>query len=281
MEIKENIHSFLNHFLRGKESTSIPKGAQWIITFLDLKEKILPAIQQAYKYEPVPWKMNEQAVLSILEEDFQGKRGCYFAQAISLPGEVIQTNAAGNIQSNALIKSRVGGGREDFGTLKITFLETNVSFVDSFLRGWSLATANFGMIARPENDPLQYRTSLICTKFGINADAPYITQQIIFDGICCTSVTNEEYNYTPLVGQPIMREAEFVYHSYSIDTTSAPAKTYSNPPIPLLKYDSSFYMGPQKRDKTKNFKIAEEKFKLKEDIQNLGPTIQTKIPTKL
>ena len=281
MEIKENISNFLINFVQGNPATSIPKGAQWIISFLDLKEKILPAIQQAYKYEPVPWKMQEGSILNILNDNFHGKRGCYFAQAISLPGETIQTNVAGNIQSNALIRSVVGGGREEFAKLKITFLETNVSFVDSFLRGWSLATANFGMIARSENDPLQYRTSLICTKFGIDVSGPYITQQITFDGICCTSVTSEEYNYTPLVGQPILREAEFTYHSYSIDATNVPARVYaSNSP---LEYDnSSFYMGPQKRNKTQQLIPKEEKFSLKQNYNtsNLGPIIKAKIPTK-
>lgn len=228
MDIKNNIELFLKSFI-GRPASSIPKGAQWAISFFDLQETILPSIKEAYKLEPQPWQIDEKSVKSILHEDLQGKRGCLFAQAISLPGESHQTNTAGNIQSNALIRARVGGGRNEFGLLKITFLETNVSFVDSFLRGWALATANFGMIARNPTDPLNYRTTLMCNKFGIDVNGPFVTQQITFEGVCCTSVTNEEYNYTPLAGQPILREAEFVFNSYSIDTTTIPSIIATNP----------------------------------------------------
>ena len=227
MDIKENVNNFLTRLV-GRAGSSIPKGAQWAISFSDLKY-MLPAIGQAYKYEPVPWTLDLDSVTSLLAEDLQGEQGCLFAQAISLPGETNQTNVAGNIQSNGLIRARVGGGRNEFGLLKITFLETNLSFVDSFLRGWALATANFGMIARKVDDPLNYRTTLTCNKFGINSNGPYITQQIIFHGICCTSVTSEEYNYTPLAGQPLMREAEFVFDSYSVDTTQIPTEIAKNP----------------------------------------------------
>jgi hypothetical protein len=228
MDIKSNIEFFWKSFL-SRPASSIPKGAQWAISFLDLEAKILPSINEAYKYEPIPWTIDELSVKSVINEELHGAKGCMFAQAISLPGESHQTNTAGNIQSNALIRARVGGGRNEFGLLKITFLETNVSFVDSFLRGWALATANFGMIARKDGDPLNYRTSLICNKFGIGVDGPFITQQILFEGVCCTSVSNEEYNYTPIAGQPILREAEFVFNSYSIDTTQIPSTVSSNP----------------------------------------------------
>lgn len=232
MDIQNNIEFFLKSLI-GRPASSIPKGAQWAISFFDLEERILPSIKKAYEFEPLPWQIDGSSVKSILHEDLQGKRGCFFAQAISLPGESHQTNTAGNIQSNALIRARVGGGRNEFGLLKITFLETNVSFVDSFLRGWALATANFGMIARNPTDPLNYRTTLMCNKFGIDVDGPFVTQQITFEGVCCTSVTNEEYNYTPLAGQPILREAEFVFNSYSIDTTVIPSNIATNPYPPV------------------------------------------------
>ena len=121
---------------------------------------------------------------------------------------------AGNIQSNAFIRSFVGAGRNDFPVMRMTFLDTNVSFVDSFLRGWALATANFGLIARSD---IKYRTNLTCYKFGITPKGPFIIQTMTFRDICCVSVSEEEYQYTPPTG-PVLREAQFVYNNYSIDT---------------------------------------------------------------
>lgn len=219
MELKENIPNFLASFL-SRPASSIPKGAQWIVRF-ETPETLVGAIDLAYQYEPKNkfWKTTEAANV-VLAPHYQLDRGCLFAQAISLPGERIQTNPQG-IQSNSLIRSRVGGGRDDFGVVKITFLETSVSLVDTFMRGWALATSSFGLIAREKGDPKQYRTILECYKFGLDTTrTPYVVQQMAFYDLCCVSVSDEEYNYTPLAGRPIMREAEFIFNSYSVDAVS-------------------------------------------------------------
>lgn len=234
MELKQPIPNFLNSFL-ARPASSIPKGAQWAIAFdnLDISSasgagggstmNLLKAIEKAYEYEPQSklWNTSKAAEI-LLNSDYQSRHGCLFAQAIELPGEKIQTNVEGSIKANGFIRARVGGGREDFSTLKITFLETNISFVDSLLRGWALATANFGMIARAPSDPLQYRTTLYCYKFGTHSSSepPYVLQQVVFDGICCISVSSEEYNYAPVSGTAKMREAEFLYNSYAVDTST-------------------------------------------------------------
>jgi len=246
MELKEPIPNFLNAFL-ARPASSIPKGAQWAIAFQHLDNtsatgsaggstvNLLKTIEKAYEYEPQSklWNTSKAAEV-LLNRDYQTRHGCLFAQAIELPGERIQTNAEGNIKANGFIRARVGGGREDFGTLKITFLETNISFVDSFLRGWALATANFGLIARAPNDPLQYRTTLYCYKFGTYSasEPPYVIQEVVFDGICCTSVSSEEYNYAPVSGTAKMREAEFLYNSYAIDTSTLIKKEVTENKIP-------------------------------------------------
>ena len=100
--------------------------------------------------------------------------------------------------------------------MRMTFLDTNVSFADSFLRGWSLATANFGMIMRSKP---KYRTNLTCHKFAITPKGPFIIQTMKFKDICCIGVSEEEYQYGP-VTSPVLREARFVYNNYIIDTES-------------------------------------------------------------
>jgi hypothetical protein len=232
--------SAINHFLTNfvsRPASALPKGGQWAIAFTDLSNNnILEAINKAYDYEPdgrgsMSWNTTEAAKV-LLTPNYQEDSGCLFAQAIMIPGDGIQTNPGGNIQYNGFVRGRVGAGRNDFNPLKITFLDTNISFVDCFLRGWALATANFGLIARPQGDPLQYRMDLLCFKYGVyNLDTPpFITQQYRFKDVCCISVSDEEYNYTPQTGGPVLREAEFIYNSYSVNSENVNENVLDNKP---------------------------------------------------
>lgn len=228
------ITNFLDDFLQ-RPASSIPKGAQWAVTFetqLGLKNMIFPAIKLAYAREPagaaIKWN-TEEAASVILSPEYQSTNGCLFCQGINLPGESSRAAPEG-INYNGLIRSYVGQGRDAFPIMKMSFLETNVSFVESFLRGWALATANFGMIARSKDGPepdKNYRTDLFCFKFTtVSPQETFgITQMMTFKDICCISVSNEEYNYTSATA-PRLRDAEFVYNSYSIDTVSYTPKKF-------------------------------------------------------
>lgn len=212
-ENKASPSYFVSKFL-ANPATNIPKGAQWTVMFHELGN-ILPTIDAAYQREPLAnsWKITRAASI-VTGDDFQKTKGCMFCQAIALPGDGMTAVAEGIIKSNAYIRGYVGGGRNDFPLMRMTFLETNVSFCDSFLRGWALATANFGMIAR---DDKPYRTNLTCWKFGITPQGPIILQTMSFQDICCVDVSEEEYNYDPS-SAAVKREAQFVYNSYSIDS---------------------------------------------------------------
>jgi hypothetical protein len=210
---------FLGNFL-SRPASAIPKGAQWAVQFENLQFGILPAVELAYSHEPGSrrWQTTKAAEV-ILSPDYQENKGCLFCQAIALPGEGLTPIAEGSIKSNAFLRSYVGAGRNDTPVMRMTFIDTNISFCDTFLRGWSLATANFGMIARSPSDDRNYRTNLNCYKFGITPSGPIILQTMTFEGICCVGVSEEEYNYETATSY-VKREAQFVYHSYSVDSES-------------------------------------------------------------
>lgn len=209
---KSRNHAFLTTFL-GRPASTLPKGGQWAVTFHDLRRKILPAIDNAYDSEPgLIWDTTAAAKV-VLSDQYQTTNGCLFCQAISLPGEGI-TPVPEGIKSNAFIRSYVGAGRNDFPLLRMSFLETNISFVDTFLRGWVLATAKYGMVARSGNK--NYRTDMTCYKYSVGPKGLYVRQKLEFQGVCCISVSDEEYNYDH--GTSVMRrDAQFAYHSYSVD----------------------------------------------------------------
>lgn len=206
---KPKLQPFLSTFL-GRPASSLPKGGQWAVVFHDLEGVILPAIEKAYEGEG--WNTKEAARV-IINDLYQTMHGCLFCQAVSLPGDGI-TPVAEGLKSNAFIRTYVGAGRNDFPIMRMSFLETNISFVDTFLRGWALATAKYGLIAR--NDERNYRTNLSCYKYSAGPNGAYIRQQIDFEGICCISVSDEEFNYDPASGA-MKRDAQFVYHKYTIN----------------------------------------------------------------
>lgn len=198
---------------------SLPKGAQWLIAF-DGLNNIWPAIEAALKYERQEWKIKAAAAVAT-NPAFQTNKGCVFCQAIGLPGEGLITNPGSDLQFNSYVRPYVGQGREQFPIMRATFLETNVSFVDNFLRAWTIASGTFGLVAR-SNPSEQYRCKMYCYKIGtISPDKPpFPLMKLEFNDICCVGVSEEEYNYNTAT-QPVLREAQFVYNSYSIDTDIA------------------------------------------------------------
>jgi hypothetical protein len=232
---------FLESFL-SKPASALPKGAQWVLVFegsfnsgtnaRDYPE-ILPvqAILKGTRLEPRDWEI-EQAINTTIVQDYQQTKGCLFAQAVQIPGENTQVNPEG-FQQNGYIRTVTGAGRDAFTNLEITFLQTNVSFVDNVIRPWVIATAHLGMIARDGLD--NYRCNITVYRLGIQANSlpPYVAMKYTFFGACPISVSSEEYNYTQTTS-PINRESTFTYHYYTIETpNSAPSIVKNNEKNPV------------------------------------------------
>lgn len=212
---KNDIEIFLSTFLN-KPASTILKGGKWAVFFDDLEQTILPGIIEACKGEPTQLWNVETAAKTILTADYQTKHGCLFCQAISIPGEG-STPVAEGIKFNSYIRSYVGAGRNDFPLMRMSFLETNISFADSFLRGWALATAKFGMIARSK--PKAYRTNMTCYRYTVSPYGVSVSQKMRFEGICCINIDELEYNYDHPTGAT-KRNAQFLYHSYYMDNVT-------------------------------------------------------------
>ena len=158
-EIFQNrIPHFLNNVLN-TPAGALPKGAQWVIAFEDLEQNIWPAIQKALTYERKQWLIDSAAGV-VTSDAFQKDKGCVFCQAVDLPGESLVVNPEGNIMYNSFLRSYVGQGRNQFPVMRMTFLETNASFADNFLRPWVIATGAFGLLARARGEEKNYRTNI-------------------------------------------------------------------------------------------------------------------------
>lgn len=227
-EFSGQIPFFLEYFL-SKPASALPKGSQWVLTFdgafnpkrgaQDYPEPLpVQAILNTIKYEPRQWAI-EDSLRTTLGDDYQKTKGCLFARAVQIPGENNVANPEG-IQQGGYIRSYIGQGRDPFEPLKVTFLETNVSFVDNVIRPWVITTAYLGMIARSGAEK-NYRCNISVYKLGVISpqQTPFVLQKYTFYGICPISISGEEYNYTQ-TSSPINREVTFVYHYYSLDSNT-------------------------------------------------------------
>jgi hypothetical protein len=217
------------YFLRSVLSTpagSLPKGALWALSFEAPEETgyfeggiplaCLGAIRQ---YEPtnyVGW--NIRAASSILtNESYNGHKGCMFAQSVMVPNESYTAQPDGTIQKNGLIQSYVGQGRNVPGTLRVSFLETNIDFIDNILRPWVIMTGHLGLLARTGIQ--QYRTNVRFWKFGLTSkdQPPTILGEYNFFGVCPMNVDSSEYTYVS-DQSPTRRTVEFIYQYYTFSS---------------------------------------------------------------
>ena len=218
---------FLDQVLQSPAG-SIPKGAQWVLSFdgvygeTEISSnvgKIVPieAIKKGTLFEPGKWNI-DPSIDATLEEKYQTTKGCMWAQAVTVPGEGLNVNTEG-ISYNGYIRSQVGGGRVDQNSFSISFLDTNISFVDNTIRAWVIATGHLGMIAR--TGPDNYRGNISLYRLGVltHEDPPFVTQHYQFYGVCPISISTEEWNYSKDISfRP--REATFAYHYYTLDTVT-------------------------------------------------------------
>jgi hypothetical protein len=223
MTYDSQIPYFLERYL-SRPASALPKNALWIVDFQDV-EKVRPAILRTAELEPAGldgsstgWDVENglNTIINSYLKDSTSK-GCLFAQAVSVPGESFVANPEG-IQQQNLIRTTVGGGRDPYTGLQMTFLDTNVSFVDSVIRPWVLTTARLGMKARSAQNQI-YRATITVYKLGIYSptESPVILQQYKFHGACPTSVSSEEFNYVAATS-PINREVTFSFHYYTFKT---------------------------------------------------------------
>jgi hypothetical protein len=153
-----------------------------------------------------------------------------WARGISFVGDGINSSRVGVGQSGA-IKGLIVDGRTDFNAVNITFLESNVSFVDGMLRPWSVLAGYkslkdislrcdiefFALEKWKLNEPLKVRKSLL-----LRNAVP-------------VSIDSEELNYSG--DKLIERQIQFVFDRYEMKIDNSTNETTINEPKPIPKKD--------------------------------------------
>ncbi len=97
------------------------------------------------------WQISE-GLNYVTHDDVSNVIGCSFATGYSAPGESLQVEYAG-IQNNnrGFLRGPIISGRNNPATFQISFSETNSSFVENFIRPWTILTAHKGLFAYEES----------------------------------------------------------------------------------------------------------------------------------
>lgn len=228
------------HYYTGvlsKYQNAIPGAAQWIIEFdslIDIGNTIKKVIAN---FEPSGWNIDESIDNILLNSDALTTKGCLFAQAVEIPGEN-NTYVPVGLQQSGYLRTMAGGGRDPYQGIRVSFLDTTVSFTELFIKPWVITTSHVGLIDTPK---YIYRTNMTVYKLGrrnVNDTEPVILRTYIFKGICPVGVSEEEYNYSPQTG-PVTQQTTFVYNWYTIEgPNKSQVLDYSGDSVPLATPDA-------------------------------------------
>jgi len=204
---------------------NIPLNFQWVLVISAqnksyLKNKIK---QHVTTLEPVGWSM-ANTVDSTLSHATQDVIGCIFAQAISLPGETVNTEHVGVMDGSnrGFINAPIISGRGNFAALRTSFLETNRSFVDGVLRPWSIVVAHEGLIAKQQS----IKANIDMYELAKNGECnpTVVRKHWHFKDCVPIIISEEEKTYDGGSDYP-KRQVSFIYNSYYVSDMSQEQNT--------------------------------------------------------
>lgn len=147
------VQSFLEFI--SNPDTSIPLNSNFVIQFaLPAQIQRTNSIISYENWEPGTndWRSLANKRLYAIKQH-QSKFGVesnvsFFANGIVLPQESLQVERGSVLTNGGVLAGVYGSNRTQQNTIKTTFLETEVSFIDLVLRPWVIQTSHLGLIAR-------------------------------------------------------------------------------------------------------------------------------------
>ena len=206
------IQSFLN-FL-ADSSTSIPLNANFLISFKIPVEvtKIIATTYEAGGTEKWESITGAAGKLAAVQGAGIGKErtACMFANGITLPAEKNNYERTGMLNAG-LVSGVISTSREQQKSLDITFLETNLSFLDFIIRPWIIAGTHRGLIAR--SDAKTIKTNITAYFYDKNMNNK-VRKQYDFYGCMPVSLDAATHDYGPSL--TTVGKVGWAYNSYTV-----------------------------------------------------------------
>lgn len=198
--------AFYNAFLT--TANTLPINSLWVVYMNSVPSNIIQDWIEPYE----GWKnLGNTYNTAKKEGDVKyRKKGIILAQGVKINGESVNIERYGQ-KETGYVTGLVGKGRTPFPTLKIQFMENNVSFVDFTLRPWMVAVSHASL----KNQSL--KTDIIVwvlTKAGARVDLAK-RKAFIYHNCCPINIDESEHNYT---GSEVLRlrSVEFCYTHYTL-----------------------------------------------------------------
>lgn len=133
-----------------------------------------------------------------------------WAQGVSFIADGTNISRVGPQQSGAT-KGMIMDGRLDLNSSVITFLESNVSFVDGFLRPWAVLVGHRSL----KDANLRCDIELFCLEKWQLKDGLKVRKSMKFRNAVPMNIDAEEYNYTG--DKLIQRQVQFSFDRYEME----------------------------------------------------------------
>lgn len=232
---KGPIPAFLD--LLGKWPTSIPLKTMWSV------ELTVPRVMNTYLAEPLSnpaisyaargadasksWDVDQQRqeIVGATTKEINGwYLGNMLATGIDFISDGIASKRVSIENSAGYLGGIVTTGRSELDGLRISFLETNISYVDTAIRPWMINVAADSLVAYNRRDSLRLRSDIVCSLYALTGPgkAPIKRKTYYFYNAFPTSIPGEKYisNGDSAI---ISTTVSFTYSHYSI----IPGKSFS------------------------------------------------------
>lgn len=209
--------------LLGEWATNIALPTLWYCHFhLDSVNCLKSLNSQLANYETAGsgWKISNNSVSELINGKHQYQTnnfiGCVFAKQVDLPDSSVNANHS-SLQYGGFLSPLIISERVPYNNLNITFLETNLSFIDLVLKPWNILVGYNGFVARSKKSPKNVKCSR-CDIVMLSKDGPYkklkIRKIYQFTNIAPLTINTESYSHMPdgLKTTPVT----FGYDKYSI-----------------------------------------------------------------
>jgi hypothetical protein len=235
--------------------TSIPASTQWCV-YIEIND--LPLLKSNFlttlkNLEMIggadSWEVSKKII-----EIFASKSNtnphdiypfCAFASDVSLPSDTIDASNEG-LQFGAFQAPVTSKGRGNYQKFTVSFLETNLSFVDLFIRQWMILTGHYGFVTRSDATKNIKLPKLDILFYGKNGSGiNQINRKIIrFFNVAPVSVEGSSLGYNTDTAVQKYR-VSFVYDSYCILAAQANEKSGDSS---FLNADTNFVQNTTRND---------------------------------
>jgi len=200
---------------------SIPRSPDWIIFIRPHnRDYLVSEIGNLAKYEPslarnVDWSFAE-GTEKVSAPEAQDVIGCIFSHGVTIPGESIDVQMVGasDGKSQGFLRAPIIQSRQNLQQLQVVLKETTCSYIDFFLRPWSILVGHKGLAARPTEESLKADIVVYHLQPTDQHSKPIIRKAFQFYDAVPVTVNAEDYNYD--ADALIQRQVSFIYNSYSV-----------------------------------------------------------------